>query len=391
MDELDHFLEQYPHWRERLSSNTLWLSIPSPILEVLGEAKQNIPAWLKDDGAWNEETAFSELTEHLGAIGIRYGQAFNYSLIERMYSTMPTITDEQFHELGWDKTPIRTPERAREQLRQADEQLGSMRLRLVSYVGWLTSNPIYVKERDIIKAHWESLRNPPSFPLQIIDPPGAPRNIPDAFIKKDGARLNKGLDAFGSALYDFLMRWGLIKLEDWDYPQPQGPLIGGKEILAFVRNNDFTGQIAYIPAWYDIVDAKDQFIDSVKNAQRNVRDEGRFIENDSWPVPKHARYAGIFYCLHALRAIELRGKISHTSPDYETVLGAIAPWLEKIAPENRGGANKGKGKGGKEDTDDAARVRRLMAYARQRMSGTVPKELLSQKKDLSKTHLNDIQ
>jgi hypothetical protein len=379
--DVTRFLEANPSWETRLAAGELWPGIPDKILERLGDLKSGIPEWIKINGVWEAEKEFTKLLSERGnAVGVRNGEIIVYPPIERRPSLSSLLTDELFEKMGWQHSAVKTAQRAREQLDKAEaEQVPLIHRRQLGYAGWLATNPIYNVELRRLKMLWRALPDPIPFPLDVCSDKRTPVTIMES-LGEDGLPLPpQDMDKFAWELAAFLKRWGISKLVDWEYPAPQGPLFGDKDILSFVRNNDLTGHVIYIPSWYEVTASRDNILDTLKSNQRKVQGD-RFIPGDSWPVSNYARYAGMFLCLRALHALELRsGALEDKSPEHELILELVAEWLNEEHPEPRGGANWAKGEGGEEDVDKASRARRLLAFSRTRLSGKMPKELMPHK------------
>lgn len=387
MDEaVEAFIGEYPSWRERLTNKHLWLSIPEKILDGLGSLKKtDIPAWLNDGHTWGMEERFTRLMTQHAAIGVREGRIVTHPFFEKHPQLSSHLTDELFDKMGWQHTDVKTAQRAREQLDKAEaEQVPRIQQQSLAYAGWLTTNPIYRDELRVIRSQWESLAEPIPFPLTIDPFKGTPALFSDlvddeGIPKADVHGIAPKTSEFAGDLAVFFRRWGITRLVDWDYPVPQGPLFGEKEVLSFVRNNDQTGQVIYIPSWYEVIASRDNVLDILKSNQRKVRDD-RFLEGDCWPITHHVRYAGMFLSRHALNAIELRSdKLKSNSSEHDMVLRLISEWLDEALPESRGGTNKAQGEGGEENSDHGARARNILNFANRRLSGKMPQKLLPQK------------
>ena len=388
MADIQGFLGEHPDWGERLGTHKLWLGIPGGVLDRLGELKRNTPRWLAQDGAWQAEMDFLDFIGEPnggGAIGVRQGAVVNYPPYQCAQSYSALLTDEVFEAMGWQQH-IASAQVARDQLDKAQkETIPMIQQRLLGYAGWLVTNPIYVREASLLEEAWCTLPAPMPFPSDITMF-RAPEDTLSEFVnERMGSQCLDGGEAvptfeFVGRMANFYKRWGILQLPDWNFPVPQGPLFGEKDVLKFVRNNDLTGQVVYVPGWYEVIASRDNVLDTLKSNQRRVKDD-RFIDGDGWPISHHARYVGIFLCLHALQAIEQRsGKLDEKSREFELVLELITGWLDEKLPEPRGGANKGQGEGGGEDTDKAARVRRLLKFSKQRLSGKIPKDLMPKKR-----------
>lgn len=387
MADITGFLSEHPGWSERLRSDRLWLSIPRGLVDRFGDLKENAPNWLTKGDAWQAEMDFLDLigeSDGYGAIGMRQENIVNYPLFKQQPRLSSFVTDERFEELGLGQH-IESAQVARDQLDQAQrKQTPIIEQRLLGYAGWLITNPIYVREASQLDESWRALTTPQSFPSEIIAFKGTPVIFKELFDedgmpKRFDRNENSPAQEFAEQMANFYKRWGILQLPDWDFPVPQGPLHGEKNILSFVRNNDLTGQVVYIPGWYEVIDSRDNVLKTLKSDQGKVKDD-RFIEGDGWPITSHARYAGMFMCLNALRAIEQRsGKLAEKSPDYELVLELMTEWLDEELPESRGRGKIGKGEGGKEDIDKASRIRRLILLSKQRLGRSMSGELKNKK------------
>jgi hypothetical protein len=383
---LASFLSEFPCWQDRLAGGDCWLGLPRTILDGLGDLKgEEIPNWLNNNHAWGTEVAFTDFLEARsdGSIGVRDGAVVTFPPFARLPQLSSLVTDKMFKKMGWHHTEVGNAQNARNQLDKAQGEQGPLiKQRLFAYAGWLTTNPIYLKEEQFLRERWESLSERIHFPLTTFPLGGSKTSLHQIVNEDDNALPNVSgeVQTFVRGLAAFLRRWGIVELAEWGFPVPQGPLFGDKDILSFVRNNDLTGQVVYIPSWYEVVASRDNVLDTLRRNQQSVQDD-RFIEGDGWPISHYDRYAGMFLAIYAQRAIEQRGeKLKKGTPRTEGILKVVTKWLEAELPEPRGRGKKGKADGGIENSDDASRARRLFLLANQRQSGKMPKELLPRNK-----------
>ena len=90
--------------------------------------------------------------------------------------------------------------------------------RLKGYMGWLVTDPEFLKARDELAAQW---RAPPetSRPYPIVRSLAVPKGPPESGLAPEPVA------AFQQVLNAFLDRWGLTRMLTWDLPEPQGPML----------------------------------------------------------------------------------------------------------------------------------------------------------------------
>jgi hypothetical protein len=338
---VDDFISKYPSWRERLCRDELHLAIPSLILEEIGETRVRNTWWEKNPDRMDEEKQFSKMMEAIsGGIGVRNGQIMQFPPLGIPPSISEVMSKEEFEELDWDKEL--SYEVAQQAQAEAEKgKLPSIRARILGYAGWLVTNPKYRQDIENLKKEFE-LSNA-SLPIQRTNEPGE--------------SLRNNLFTKGQ---EFLAKWGLNSLADWYFPCPQGPLFGEHEVLQFIKDTRFPGIALYIPAWYAVLDDKDDILKELKSHQKH-RFKDLLADDDDWPITKHARFAGIFLCHYVWLALNSREKMAPKNPGYDDIMWAISFWLDERLPEKRGGANRGKGEGGAENQDRGSRARRLIS------------------------------
>jgi hypothetical protein len=172
-------------------------------------------------------------------------------------------------------------------------------------------------------------------------------------------------------LYEFLGRWGLNALTDWDLPNPQGPLNGPKEMTSFLLPSDKSGRILYMPGWYGLIASRDDVASALTNTVGPDGDD-RFISGDGWPVRNSGPYAGMFLCRYVLHALRQRGELPEGSRAYSTAIKALAAWLYKRLPQGRGSQMTNEDN---PNPDRTARVRKLLRMAKARLGGKQPADL----------------
>ena len=104
-------------------------------------------------------------------------------------------------------------------IQQAFKKSALFRDRLKGVLGYLLTDPTFLKQRDELKTQWEALHQHerPSFPLA--------RSVNYSSALPDSVPASAECRGFSQTLTRFLDRWGLMSLVTWELPDPQGPLL----------------------------------------------------------------------------------------------------------------------------------------------------------------------
>ncbi len=153
------------------------------------------------------ETTFSDLCESHKAVGI-----WNDSFVCPSYLIRPdSASENMFRGLNWTKAQVQT---SLAFLGKTD----SLAVRLKGYVGWLVTEPVFLRDRDALASRWQTLptdERPYPIARSVRLPVPPPETQP---ARQTVAEFQQDFDAF-------LDLWGLMTMLTWDLPEPQGPLL----------------------------------------------------------------------------------------------------------------------------------------------------------------------
>jgi hypothetical protein len=167
---------------------------------------------------------------------------------------------------------------------------------LKGYVGWLLTEPAFLKELHRLSDCWQALPSEqrPLFPLGRIG------RFP---LPASAGALSSEVQAFQQELQLLLDRWGLMQLSTWDLPDPQGPLLPnplppGSPALPT------HGIHLVLPLHYPL-QGDDNLLQQIFDFQRQAaRQLG--LDESLAGLPHFQAYAGLFDVLHLERVIRSR-------------------------------------------------------------------------------------
>jgi hypothetical protein len=159
------------------------------------------------NGEAGAETAFFDLCQGSKAIGV-----WNEDFVHPSYMIRPDpLSEDMLRGLNWTRKQVQT---ARSLAGMTDSIAG----RLKGYVGWLVSEPNFLRGRDELALRWHALPADER-PYPIARSVRLPVPSPGA------RRARQTVVEFQQDLNEFLDLWGLMRMLTWDLPEPQGPLL----------------------------------------------------------------------------------------------------------------------------------------------------------------------
>jgi hypothetical protein len=172
--------------------------------------------------------------------------------------------------------------------------------RQMAYIGWLLTEPMFLRERDHLRELW--LQFPagrrPSLPLRRPwkdwDVPTGRRDVPEPG--------DVPAQEFGVALVRLLHKWQLMYLATWDVPVPQGPLVPNLLPPSSPASPD-GGVKLCLPTWYS-ARAADDLASQIRGVQEQAaRDLGVDPTGSGLAhVQAYARMARIIHLEQAMRS-----------------------------------------------------------------------------------------
>jgi hypothetical protein len=187
--------------------------IPEQLLEAL---EHRIRGWFHDD-EMELERAFTCHCRDRHAIALFQRQWVRHLFFQ--LPGMPTLSDDLFQQLGWEAYGTR--ETLEQQIHQAAELVQPVFEQLEAFMGWLLTNPIFLTERDALRAQWQDA----VVHLGGIPPAPVQSNLEQRGFLPD--RQGCSMEALAAALTAFYERWQFTALSTWDLPQPKGVNLGG--------------------------------------------------------------------------------------------------------------------------------------------------------------------
>ena len=201
------FRERYSDWLYSIGFDAPLYCLPVEIIAALQRPNRGDRAII-DAASASAEKDLLAICRKAHAVG--YWQS-----VPVIYSPLtPPPSREDFEELIKNR-----PSRDRHPMRTLGDNADDSTNRMAGYVGWLRSEPAYLKEVDQLSVQWHTLPAPerPSFPL------GRPLKLMD--LPDDCTVAKPATAAFAQDLEAFLDKWGLMQLATWDLAWPQGPLL----------------------------------------------------------------------------------------------------------------------------------------------------------------------
>ncbi len=155
----------------------------------LGRDFKKSPALFTSEEVAAEE-AFTDLCERFHAVGCWEGNHVIYHLLK----PAPPSGMDLFQGTGWTLA-------AQAAVLNAIDYTSERNPRLLGYVGWLLSEPAFLRERDELREAWKSfpVSDRPVFPM------GRTVSVPMALSRQPSS----SQVAFADTLREFLNRWGL--------------------------------------------------------------------------------------------------------------------------------------------------------------------------------------
>jgi hypothetical protein len=189
------------------------------------------------------------------------------------------------------------PPAARQQSLALLDRLDGISPRLTGYVGWLRTEPMYLREVERLARLFDQLpeNEKSAFPLGRALPL---HNIPEGASRASsiGARFNQ-------ALREFLDRWGLTQLATWDLPCPQGPLMPNP-MPAGSPATPTHGIHIFLPLHYPLQGDDDLQRDILRYQQQLAADRG--LNPSMAGLPHFAVYGQILRLIHLEKIIVQR-------------------------------------------------------------------------------------
>lgn len=208
------FVEQNRSWYDRVCGDGPVYALPIDVIEGLAEGTKSsdsghraLEPFISGEDAESEHRFLRFCRDFQSTtVGVAYGRPVAYQLLT---------------ERGWTGS-ISSAETDGNLLKILD-QLQGIHHQLLGYVGRLTFDEQYRRDKAILEARWSSLPDRPLLPLNgnVADQPA----IPIVSIERHRDRvLGEEVERFLLDFGRFMRTWRLNQMITWDLPLPQGPL-----------------------------------------------------------------------------------------------------------------------------------------------------------------------
>lgn len=302
-----------PSWLSSASIDGVTYALPPKILERLARASriQTAAAILKT------ETAFWADCQAHRAVGICESKAVRYPYLagmDALPASASTVT------AGWSADSCHA-------LLMAEDRALEVRERLKGYLGWLVTEPAFLRERDKLRSDWRRFPadQAPSMPLRRI-----PRTVqPGAEI----VAVPEALAGFLGAADAFLKKWSLAGLITWELPEPVGPQFPDPLPL-HTRAVDYAVVHIVLPAHYSL-QGSDALLKEIRGQQRWLA-EDQGIPDPVGHMSHYVAYGQMFEVAfweqilrHRFEHLHLKGFVLLLEKAIASHLGISIPQVQK--------------------------------------------------------------
>lgn len=383
-------------WATRLGETKPYYAIPEVILEELRSCK----SMRISDQEYEGELLFTSICAEHSAVGVLGGELVRCGFITRKSLGCVKVTEKVIKEFGWDQYGL-TAEKCNENLKAIAPYLERINARLAAYSGWLLTNPVFLKERDLLRKTIEDSGIEIVFPLKseihgheadfnrelqnFTIKWGLPQHetreariaLLELYKKTIAPEAHNSTAVKATEkirISDFLARWGLRQMVTWDLPEPQGPIERGTiaDIVSFVKQPDIVGRMLFIPYWYKVM-GDDNILVRLRGEQKAKSAE----EYDSlpprqphvkngWPVENDVLFSGIFYTQLYRLAVGQRWELKKGCPLSGALTRGLTRFFKRTSSPGVGG------KDGPITAQDTDKVREYSAAINRLLKGEPP-------------------
>jgi hypothetical protein len=285
-------------WQDFRQKHSKWPSLEkhSDPIYALPESAIKCLAWSGGKGAALFDPSTARAEQDYASLCKKHhavGSWSEWPIVFSLLTPPPPLPNVQLMQLAnWSKADQKSAQHCLKTSQEA-------RLRLTGYVGWLLTEPVFLREINELAARWRALPAAQrlSFPLErAVRVPTPPK----------GVRLAPSTVAdFETDLRTFLDRWGLVRLASWDLPEPQGTLLPNPlppDSPALPAH----GVHLVLPLHYPL-QGDDNLLRQIFDFQQQLtREQG--LDVSMAGLPHYKAYAGMFDVLHLERTILSRFK-----------------------------------------------------------------------------------
>jgi hypothetical protein len=253
------------------------------IVELAGSWGKRAP--FLDSTREQSEKEFTDLCTRHKVIGVWLGQMVRY---DYLLPDGPTLTGRQ------------VTRRSKAHVRKgstADSKISEVRSRLRGVVGWLLTDPTFVRELTAVQAAWKALPRweRPAFPLTRARRAVAPPS--------DAVPADPAMSSFAESFHNLMDRWGLTRLMTWDLPEPQGPFLPSA-VPPWAQAMPQHGVHLVVPIHYP-VQGNDALLKLVQEQQQALASR-LGIDGSFAGLPHYGVYDQIFRLRHLQQAMQAR-------------------------------------------------------------------------------------
>lgn len=300
---LADLVRDHPTWYKRHLNTEALYAIPERSVQSLSL----VPLFDRKDLAAERE--FARSCRLMSAIGMASGHAIAYALLT---PGPPEVDGQTARMMG-------LSDRQRTEIAQLQGEVERANERLLGVAGRLVTEPAFLTEVAELREAWEALpiAGRPPFPIdryvEIATPPSTGECVPGSAVAWR-RKVNRVLD-----------RWGLVSLNGWHLPMPQGPLVPSPLPAGSVAEPAHGVRI-FLPLHYPLK-GDDNLLHAIAAAQSAVARENG-LPAGVGPVEHYQQYAQMFRLAHL--ELVLRGRFvgNPPKPFVRALTGAAAVELD---------------------------------------------------------------
>ena len=296
------FVRDHPAWWERHLNSEAVYAIP----ERAVQSHSLVTLFNQADLA--AERDFARRCRLMSAIGVQSCHAIAYPLLT---PGPPAVDGETARIMGWSNRQLAAITQLEGEVERANE-------RLLGVAGRLVTEPLFLCEVGELREAWEALpvADRPPFPIGRFVETASAQSTEEC---GPGSAV-----AWRRRINLFLERWGLVSLNGWHLPVPQGPLVPSPLPAGSVAEPSHGVRI-FLPLHYPL-QGDDNLFRAIASAQSAVARENG-LPAGVGPVKHHQQYAQMFRLAHL--ELVLRGRFVGKRPNgFVTALtGAAAAEL----------------------------------------------------------------
>ena len=255
--ELQRFCEQESEWLKAAGEGEAVYCIPPKAIQRLSVPRAR-RAPLVDRTTAQREQRFWAACREANACGVYGNQPIYYPCLWEPYG----LTPEQLKKVVY---PMFADAEAFDATALMQVHTGSWE-RLKGYVGWLMTDPDFLRHRDAVRSLWAAISGgtPPCAPFGRTA-------APEVFELFDKSAYTKTKVAFFEAVNRLLEQWNLSQLTTWDLPLPFGPFLSD-DVWTHTQAIAKHSVHLVLPVHYPLT-TSDELLAEIRKKQRRVAEE----------------------------------------------------------------------------------------------------------------------